>query len=54
MKEVAKVLAKIWGFITLIGAVFFVLLNVYVFVVPYFREKFPSGSRIKRKQQLEK
>lgn len=54
MKEVAKVLAKIWGFITLIGAGFFVLLNVYVFFVPYFWEKFPSGSRIKRKQQLKR
>lgn len=54
MKKIAKVLAKIGRFITLIGVVFFVLLNVYVFVVPYFREKFLSVSRIKRRQQLEK
>lgn len=51
MKEIAKVLAKIWGFITIIGVLFLVLLNVYVFVVPCFRGKLLLNRRGKRKQQ---
>ena len=39
MKEIAKELAKVWGFITLIGALFFVLLIGYLFVAPCFRGK---------------
>lgn len=44
MKEIAKVLAKTWGFITLIGVLFFVLLNVYIFFTPCLRGKWSLNS----------
>ena len=48
MKEIVQVLAKIWGFIILIGALLFMLLNVYVFVVPCFQENVVKWQRKKK------
>lgn len=54
MKEIMKILAKICRFIVLMGMLFFMFLNIYIFAIPFFEENSWKDIRQKTKQKLGK